>query len=960
MAGNAFIKIGTALLKHQVKKLVGEETLGVLSEELADIGGDKLDAWLGDKSTIEELKKAAQYAHDCFHDTVGDHDLEQWMVSLPIGDLPKVTDALARLPASPDEKQLENALREAIAGWRKLSPEKINHAVNSFLSCLRGALLPIEKQTLMVIGRSVLRTEDKVNLLLRWFEQYIITGKPVEIKQLNPEPVDYWNLKHPYAMPPNFTGRVEERKMLVDWLKNDSENRLFIVRALGGFGKSALAWHWLTHDVDPKQWTKVLWWSFYEGDANFENFIEETLRYLKLEVPQGQRPQVDELLKAMQGGKILLIMDGFERALRAYSSMNAAYQGDEESKLEDNQIDCVNINAEIFLKSVCSLPSIKSKVLMTTRLTPRAVKPRGEFMLGCREEELTAMQKEDAVEFFHKQKIKGTHAEIEATCAPYGYHPLSLRLLAGRIAKDFENPYDIVVAQKLKIDGDIVQQKHHVLEVSYNSLPSREQKLLSTIACFRSPVEHSTLESIAENKDSLDTDLRDLIDRGLLHFDEKNKKFDIHPIVRRYAYERLTAPDRTAAHIRLRNYFAAIDVPEQPRTIEDLMPVIELYHHMVNAGKLDDARLLFRDRLEDAIYSQFGGYQLQIELLRSLFLDGEGKHPSLKEESAQGWTLNSLANAYASSGQPHRAVPLFKMANDTYENKMKNKQYLAIGLGNVALDQIRTGALKEAERNLRREIDLGREIEYEFVEAVGRYNLGHLLSYRGVWQGAKEELDKSLEWAEKERHVQMQGVIWSDNALCFLLMARANLELQNVNLKSAIKAAFRALQLAEKTTRTRMKTPRDYIRADWLLGAAYLASVVSIPPAKNARDYSTTELTLAEENLSKAISMCRQINAVDAEADILLDLARLRYDQENYEEAKNLAEEALTITERCGYVLQGADVNLFLAQYALEQEKDKVKAKEYAETALKLAYCDGPPYYYKVAYHEAERMLEKL
>jgi hypothetical protein len=59
-------------------------------------------------------------------------------------------------------------------------------------------------------------------------------------------------------------------------------------------------------------------------------------------------------------------------------------------------------------------------------------------------------------------------------------------------------------------------------------------------------------------------------------------------------------------------------------------------------------------------------------------------------------------------------------------------------------------------------------------------------------------------------------------------------------------------------------------------------------------------------------------------------------------------------------VLQGADVNLFLAQYALEQEKDKAKAKEYAETALKLATCDGPPYYYKVAYDEAERMLASL
>ena len=210
--------------------------------------------------------------------------------------------------------------------------------------------------------------------------------------ELNP----LWNLAHPYPMPPNFTGRATERAMLTQWLNEDTENHLFILRALGGFGKSALAWHWLTHDVDSKQWTKVLWWSFYEGDASFEHFIEETLKYLKLEIPQGQRPQVDELIKAMQGQKILLIMDGFERALRAYSSMNAAYQGDE-SPLPagegqgEGAYDCVNINAEIFLKSVCSLPNIKSKVLMTTRLTPRAVKPRGEFMLGCREEELTAM-----------------------------------------------------------------------------------------------------------------------------------------------------------------------------------------------------------------------------------------------------------------------------------------------------------------------------------------------------------------------------------------------------------------------------------------------------------------------------------------------------------------------------------------------------------------------------------------
>jgi len=39
----------------------------------------------------------------------------------------------------------------------------------------------------------------------------------------------------------------------------------------------------------------------------------------------------------------------------------------------------------------------------------------------------------------------------------------------------------------------------------------------------------------------------------------------------------------------------------------------------------------------------------------------------------------------------------------------------------------------------------------------------------------------------------------------------------------------------------------------------------------------------------------------------------------------------------------------------------KEMAREYAQTALKLAHCDdGPPYYYKVAYDEAVEMLKRL
>src|SRR5207247_1837623 len=180
-----------------------------------------------------------------------------------------------------------------------------------------------------------------------------------------------------------------------------------------------------------------------------------------------------------------------------------------------------------------------------------------------------------------------------------------------------------------KIDGDIIQQKHHVLEISYNSLPLHEQKLLSTIACFRSPVEHKTLQEIAENQDTLDHDLHDLVERGLLHHitrlvsNHPVSIFDLHPIVRRYAYERLTAANRTAAHTRLRDYFAAVDVPENPQTLDDLAPVIELYYHTLQAGEFDKAREIFSGGLHQSLYYHLSGYETCIELLRSQFPDGE-------------------------------------------------------------------------------------------------------------------------------------------------------------------------------------------------------------------------------------------------------------------------------------------------------------------------------------------------
>ena len=228
--------------------------------------------------------------------------------------------------------------------------------------------------------------------------------------------------------------------------------------------------------------------------------------------------------------------------------------------------------------------------------------------------------------------------------------------------------------------------------------------------------------------------------RGLLHYDTKEGRFDLHPIVRRYAYDRLAEPDRAAAHTRLRDYFAAVPKPDKVTRLEDLAPVIELYHHTVRAGQLDEACRLFYDRLHDPLYYQLGTYQLQIDLLRALFPDGEDRPPRLKKEADQALTLNLLGNSYSLSGQPRRAVPLFERHNALQE-KLGEKMNLAIGLGNLAhMAQICIGALRAAEANLRRSIALCREIKDEFWESVGHQELGRLLACRGAYAESEAEL----------------------------------------------------------------------------------------------------------------------------------------------------------------------------------------------------------------------------
>lgn len=744
---------------------------------------------------------------------------------------------------------------------------------------------------------------------------------------------------HPYPLQENFTGRLKERRMLTEWLT--SGTNVLSICAIGGMGKSALTWAWLQRDVlglplpgssepetdsprlpDSARPEGVFWWSFYESKATFDAFVHEALLYTS-----GGRTGFDDpvrsLVTLLSRRCYLLILDGFERELRAYTGLNASYQGDELVGAGSDLRSCISPHAAAFLPWMASAP-VASRVLLTTRLHPREL----DNLAGCQQIDLTALDPDDAVRFFQAQQIRGTRTEIRAACEPYGYHPLALRLLAGVIVKDHRMPRDIAVASRHPISTELIgRAKHHILQVAYDALDKPKRNLLNLLAAFRNPMSHDSLAALNPfaTETALDAALDDLIERALLFRSETH--YDLHPVVRQYAYDRLT--DKPNVHTRLRDYFAKVPAQDESKveSVDDLAPVIELYHHTLHAGQYDEARDLYRDRL-GLLYHRFGAYQLIIDLMRGLFPDGEDRPPRLKTEHAQSWTLNEIANSYSHSGDSVRAVPLYRMKMAMNE-KSGDKGNLSVGLRNLADDQLKLGHLHETDQSLQKRIELAREIQNEFDEAVGHQELGRLEAYQGRFTESLSELDAALSSFRKHNHKQAEGSTWFYYALRALFMKDA---------AEAIDAARRSRELSDVR-----RYERDIIRAEWLLGWSLIAQ-------------STPE---AEHHLVESLTRCRRISMVDHEPDILLAFARLHLAANDHVRVLAHAREALAIANRCEYRLVQVDCHNVLARLAIASH-DRATAIRHAKIARERAWCDGPPHCYKPALDDADELIRSL
>lgn len=762
-----------------------------------------------------------------------------------------------------------------------------------------------------------------------------------------------------------LVGRRDELNLLTDWIVNPEtigHARVFALVAIGGQGKSALAWHWF-NSVAPNELTGPravdgrLWWSFYESDATYENFLIRATAYVTGRPTDEVRKRPlseceDQLLGVLDQRPFLVVLDGLERILVAYAGMGAAFvQDDEVTKAEEERRlrQTIDPRAARFLRKLAAVRA--SRVLITTRLFPTVLEGPTDLPIhGVCRGELPGLSADDALALWRSFEVSGSREEMLGLFRTFGNHPLLIQALAAKVAHDRDHPgdFDAWLAANRRFDPfslPLMQVKSHILETAMTGLSEQEAYVLHVMAAFRMPAGWDTLSALLigdeprqfPDSSGLAAALADLEDRGLVGWDNRPgvNRYDLHPIVRGVTWSGVPNDTQQAIYGTLEVHFQAMPMVkdwQDVNSLEDLTPAIELYDKLIGLERYDDARTIFIVRLEKATHFRLSASRQRLQLLERLFPDGTDTLPRLCSTQDQSWALNALALAYDISGQPGAAVRVYRRKLDI-NRRDDDKKKLAVALCNLS-DALRlSGNVRSSETSAREGLIIDCKRDDRFREGVGLYWLGLALAARGATADAEAALRRALRIRAARDERQGEGVV-----NCIL----AEVALWRGDPAGARPLADRAWELGAVK-----RHEADFIRAARLQGTAALLLA------------GPGDLDVADGRLHHALTRARACNLVAEELPALVALSELHRRRGEPETARELLEDVWDPAERGPYPMFHADGRNLLARIERDAGNDQA-AVAAATRAFELAWCDGPPFAYHWGLEAARKHLAEL
>jgi tetratricopeptide (TPR) repeat protein len=371
----------------------------------------------------------------------------------------------------------------------------------------------------------------------------------------------------------NWQGRTAEIANLKQWLNNPNIP-LIGIEGIGGTGKSMLAAK-IYEDETITGFRKRFWADVGYG-AIFTDVATQVLQKFGYKVPNQEIELVQTLVKCLQSGEYLLIIDNLESLLQIDGIWGSQFYED-------------------FFKTWVECGG-KSKVIVTTRERPELPK-RWEWL------PLSGLKIEDGVALLTALGIQGNLEEFVKLVDGY---PLLLQFVADLLKEEYPQDPNLKRLeslglgnlQQLLTDKKVVGQHRRenvamvlVLDTNFGRLSELQKSLLQNISVYRGAVNGKAAVAVClgSSETEIERELRNLVKCSFLSekLIDDGRWFEFQSVVLEYV--RYKAGDQTEAHQKAINYYQSIAKQKPWQTKDDIQEYLEIFYHFYQLQDYESA-----------------------------------------------------------------------------------------------------------------------------------------------------------------------------------------------------------------------------------------------------------------------------------------------------------------------------------------------------------------------------------